>query len=92
MKKFSVYYSNDWMLCYKPAGAFDKATFARVAVVEARCLEDLFRKMNVVDGDELPVELKVRSMSSGDVARDLTTGEMWMCAPVGWVNLADAQG
>jgi len=88
MKKFSVYYSNDWMLCYKrDPEAFDRALFERVAIVDADDLEDLFRKMNVVDGDELPAQLNVRSMSSGDVARDLTTGQMWMCAPIGWVAL-----
>lgn len=33
-------------------------------------LEQVFRMMNVVDGDELPVKLKVRSMMCGDVAVD----------------------
>ncbi len=36
MKKFSVYYSNDWMLCYKrDPEAFDRALFERVAIVDA---------------------------------------------------------
>ena len=45
-------------------------------------LEEVFRMMNVVDGDELPVELKVRSMMPGDVVDE--DGDVWFCAGTGW--------
>lgn len=92
MKKYSVYYTNDLSAIYSGNKSFNEQSFERVAAVEAHDLEDLFRKMNVVDGDELPVQLRVRSMSCGDVARDMTTGEMWMCDLAGWVNLAPHAG
>jgi hypothetical protein len=88
MKKFSVYYTDDLTAIYR-GKPMEVTKFDRVAVVDASDLEDLFRKMNVVDGDELPVELKVRSMSCGDVARDLSTGDVWLCDLAGWVNLSD---
>jgi hypothetical protein len=86
MKKYSVYYTDDLTAIYR-GKPMEVTKFERVAVVEAEDKEDLFRKMNVVDGDELPVQLRVRSMSPGDVARDLTTGEVWLCDLVGWVGL-----
>jgi hypothetical protein len=46
-------------------------------------LEEVFRLMNVVDGDELPVELKVRSMMCGDVVVD-EDGDVWYVAGAGW--------
>lgn len=54
---------------------------------EAGSLEEIFRKMNVVDGDELPVQLKVRSMSVGDVVVD-EAGVVWFCAMAGWEQSA----
>jgi len=44
--------------------------------------ESVFRQMNVVNGDELPVRLKVRSMSAGDAVED--GDELWLCDMVGW--------
>lgn len=88
MKKYSVYYTDDLTAIYR-GKPMEVTKFERVAVVEAEDREDLFRKMNVVDGDELPVQLRVRSMSPGDVCRDLSTGEVWLCDLVGWVNLAE---
>ncbi len=46
-------------------------------------IEEAFRMMNVVDGDELPTKLKVRSMMVGDVVVD-DDGVAWFCAGVGW--------
>lgn len=88
MKKFSVYYTDD-LAAIMRGKPMEVTKFERIAVVEAADLEDLFRKMNVVDGDELPVELKVRSMCAGDVARDMMTGDVWLCDLAGWVNLAE---
>lgn len=36
----------------------------------------VFRKMNVVDGDELPTRLKIRSMSVGDVIECIEPAEV----------------
>ncbi len=48
-------------------------------------LGDVFRAMNVVDGDELPTKLNVRSMSVGDVIVD-GDGDVWFCDIAGWVQ------
>jgi hypothetical protein len=45
-------------------------------------LEETFRKMNVVDGTELPVELGCRSMSCGDLI--MARGRWFVCEPMGW--------
>ena len=47
-------------------------------------LEKVFRLMNLVDGDEIPMTLRVRSMSVGDVAIG-PTGVGFYCASTGWV-------
>lgn len=49
--------------------------------------DDVFRPMNVVDGTELPVRLKVRSMSCGDIVVDMKTSKAWVCADFGWGEL-----
>jgi len=46
-------------------------------------LEEAFRLMNVVDGDELPAKLGVRSMMCGDVVFDEDL-QVWFCAGAGW--------
>jgi len=46
-------------------------------------LEEAFRQMNVVDGDELPTKLGVRSMMNGDVILD-EDGDVWFLGVVGW--------
>lgn len=87
MNYYRIYYTKDLTAIYRGDARFDRETHDRVAeCVEAQDLEDLFRKMNVVDGTELPVELKVRSMSVGDVAID-GKGVAWMCMIAGWERL-----
>ena len=87
MAKYTVYYTHDTMSGFRPPTKFEEGDYDRVAEVEASDLEDLFRKMNVVDGTELPVQLKVRSMCMGDVALD-SQGQYWFCGMVGWKQLA----
>jgi hypothetical protein len=67
--------------------AIVQGAFKEVALVETESLETLFREMNVVDGTELPVKLKVRSLSVGDIVVDVMTRKSWYCAPVGWTEL-----
>lgn len=50
---------------------------------DAPSLEDIFREFNAVDGDELCVKLKVRSMMPGDVVVD-EQDDVWFCAAAGW--------
>ena len=50
---------------------------------DAPSLEDIFRQMNCVDGDELCCQLKVRSMMPGDVVVD-EDGDVWFCGAAGW--------
>lgn len=85
MHTYKVFYAKDAMAGYKVPN-FSPADYDEVVVVEAECLNDLFRKMNVVDGDELPVRMKIRSMSCGDVAID-EAGKKYFCALVGWNEL-----
>lgn len=92
MAQYIVYYTEDLTAVYRGVRAFDETKFKRIALVEASDLEDLFRKMNVVDGTELPVQLKVRSMSCGDVAWDSETGQLWLCDLAGWTEVSATQG
>src|SRR5579885_408276 len=65
----------------------DPAHYYVVGRVEASDLEDLFRRMNYVDGSEVEYvgrgKLEVRSLSVGDVALD-EQGVAHLCASVGW--------
>lgn len=61
----------------------DPTGYTEVVTTEARGLEELFRAMNVVDGDELPMKLQCRSMSVGDVAVE-EDGTAWLCGMFGW--------
>jgi hypothetical protein len=85
---YRVYYAKDFMQGYTDP-AFKASEYKQVAFVEADDLNDLFRQMNVIHGDEdeLPLKLKVRSMSCGDVAVCQTTEKAWFCAPGGWVEV-----
>lgn len=85
MHTYKVFYAKDAMAGYKVPN-FTLCGYDEVAVIEAECLDDLFRKMNVVDGTELPLKMKIRSMSCGDVAID-ETGRKFFCALVGWTEL-----
>jgi len=67
-----------------PEGGLDRGDYKHVTNVDnAPGLEGAFRLMNVVDGDELPVRLHVRSMMWGDVLVD-EDGDVWFCAFDGW--------
>lgn len=47
-------------------------------------LEQVWREMNVVDGNETPVQLKVRSMMVHD--RVEMNNEIYQVASLGWIN------
>jgi hypothetical protein len=84
--KYTVYYSRLMVssLAEAPA-AVDRAGYRLIGEVEADSLEDLFRRMNAVDGSEIemPQRLGCRSMSVGDVAVD-EEGDAHYCASFGW--------
>jgi hypothetical protein len=74
----------------QPAPAkVDLDAYTFIANVDASNLDDLFRRMNVVDGSdfEMPQKLRCRSMSVGDVAID-RDGKAHYCASFGWENVA----
>jgi len=50
--------------------------------VEGDSFEDIYRKMNVVDGDELPATLGIRSLSVGDLLE--VDGIFHLCKSQGW--------
>lgn len=81
--RYTVYYSRVLALAFSTPVDVDHRDFDLVTTIEADDLEDLFRKMNVVDGTEAPIRLRVRSMCSGDVAVD-ADGKVWFCASCGW--------
>jgi hypothetical protein len=62
--------------------------YSYIASVEGD-LEDVFRKMNAVDGTEIVCALGVRSMSVGDIA--LTDDGAYLCDRVGWRKVGDAK-
>lgn len=69
-----------------PEKGLDKDDYELVHTYEtkdAKSLEEIFREMNAVEGNELCVQLKVRSMSAGDVVVD-EDDKVWFCAFVGW--------
>jgi len=81
--QFKVYYVKDMLNGYRTP-AFKASDYTEVGIIEAFDAGDLFTQMNVVEGDELPVKMGIRSMSCGDVAVDMATGKAYFCAPVGW--------
>jgi hypothetical protein len=60
--------------------------YEKVACVQATDKEDLFRRMNVVDGSEQEYvgrgKLEIRSLSVGDVV--VSEEGTYLCAGVGW--------
>lgn len=81
--KCTVFYAKDQKFLMPSVPAkLDRVAFTKVAEIDAATLGEVFRKMNVVDGTELPVQLKVRSMSVGDVV--VADGVAHVCCPIGW--------
>ena len=92
MKQYKVFYRNPmdllgFMTVPKEMDKLDLAGHKEITTVSASNLEDLFRQMNVVDGTELPVKLRCRSLSVGDITTDLGTNKSYYCAPIGWVEI-----
>ncbi len=85
--KFSVFYANNFAFsALVPAipETVNIDDYRRIEPrVDADTLDDVFRQMNVVDGDELPAKLGIRSMSVGDVIVD-NAGLAFIVAPVGF--------
>lgn len=81
--KYTVFYANTLGYSSGTPDSVPLSVYKKVATLDASDLEVVFRRMNVVDGDELPVKLKIRSLSVGDVVVD-ETGAAYYCAMVGW--------
>lgn len=58
-----------------------------IASLEA---DDIFRVMNVVEEGDLPLQLRCRSMSVGDVY--VENNEAFLCASCGWKKLTPVLG
>ncbi len=80
---FQVYYNEKSHFVATPP-VIALADYKFVTNVNAENLEEVFEKMNVVDGDELPVRLRVRSLSVGDVVVNVSSNEAFACDPCGW--------
>lgn len=88
---YTVFYSKDmraaWMKsCDNDVETIAKTDYDEITKIEAESLGAAFRLMNVVDGDELPTKLKVRSLSVGDIVVD-ANGKASLCAPIGWIKV-----
>jgi hypothetical protein len=63
-----------------------KKDYEKVACVQASDLEDLFRRMNCVDGSDIEYvgrgKLEIRSLSVGDIA--VSDEGAYLCASCGW--------
>lgn len=90
MKAVVFYVKNEFFGRNILTGVAKHAQYHKVAEVDVPSLEDCFRQMNVVDGTELPVKLKVRSMSVGDVVV-LGSGKVFFCAMTGWQELTSEE-
>jgi hypothetical protein len=53
-------------------------------------LEDIFRRMNAVDGDERCCEIGVRSMMVGDIAITTTGHGGFICAAASWGRISES--
>lgn len=87
--KYTVYYlkrehSRD--AYFITASDINPSQYERVACVEAAHLEDLFRRMNCVDGSDIEYvgrgKLEIRSLSVGDVV--VCQEGTYLCAGCGW--------
>lgn len=87
--KYKVFYRKNFQAGFHltPPTVIDKELFTEVTEIEIanhpNPPERIFRLMNVVDGDELPTTLHVRSMCSGDAIED-ETGQVFFCASIGF--------
>lgn len=61
--------------------------YQHVTDVEADNIEDVFIKMQVIDGDEPPAKLHIRSMAVGDAAA--TDESVHVCMTSGWKQITD---
>lgn len=86
--KYKVLYTKEVVWARATPVAVSESNYKVVAEVPAKDLDGLFRAMNVVDGDELPCKLKVRSMSVGDIAVEVDTNTAWYCGPAGWSKVS----
>ena len=87
---FTVYYRTRTAigqdpLCIKTGDSVDRSNYQEVTKIEdVEQLGEAWRRMNIVDGDELPVKLKVRSMMVGDLLHRASDNTLWLCAMIGW--------
>lgn len=88
MSKFYVFYAKSLRDSFRVPQFVDlDKDFNRIGEFEADSLEELFRMLNAVEEDDLPVKLGIRSMSCGDVVVD-ETGRGYYCAFIGWSPVA----
>lgn len=84
-----VFYTNKLRFAPESVEEFaGTASYAHVARLALDDLEVAFREMNVVEGNEIPTDLRVRSMCVGDVV--LSGGKAFLCASMGFRELPAA--
>lgn len=90
----TIYYRKNEAILKKPIAfstpeeGLDKDDYEFVhRLQDAPSLEDIFHMFNVINGDEIPIKLGVRSMMPGDVVVD-EDGDVWFCAFSGWEKSA----
>jgi hypothetical protein len=90
MPTFEVFYANDITAGYNRAAGVPVSLkeLHSVARATADDLEHLFRMFNAVEEGDLPIKLGIRSMSVGDVAHDMDSGEFWHCSIIGWERVS----
>jgi hypothetical protein len=76
--RYEVFYSNKLMTRFDSPTGFSPAQYTKVGQVEARDVQDLFRKLNGED------HLFPRSLSVGDVVREEGSDHYLMCWFSGW--------
>jgi hypothetical protein len=91
MSSCTVYYRKNFTPSFTVPESVDLNDYRRITSLPTTDLETVFREMNVVDGTEMPVRLKVRSLSVGDVVVT-DDGQAWYCAAVGWEKVTVTGG
>jgi hypothetical protein len=83
MPTYQVLYNESSSRFLDPADKVSREDYVDVATLRAESPDDVFMKMNAVNGDEMCCQLRVRSMSTGDLVVD-ENGVVTGCCGCGW--------
>lgn len=83
MPTYQVLYNESRNRFFDPADEISREDYVEVVTIRAESPDDVFMQMNAVTGDEIVCQLRVRSMSVGDLVVD-ENGVVTGCCGCGW--------